>query len=134
MSKPTQSVPDPEVPEKARRRSFSAAYKLRILKQADRCREFGEIGALLRREGLYSSLLSKWRQQREKGQLEALGKKRGRQPRPVDPRAQRVAELERERDRLKLKLQQAETIIEAQKKISQLLGITLSSEEKDGKS
>ena len=122
-SKPPRSAsdPDPEVPEKARRRHFTAKYKLRILAKADRSKP-GEIGKLLRKEGLYSSHLSKWRQQREEGALAALApKKRGRKPRPVDPQAKRVAELERENARLRQKLEKAETIIEVQKKLSQLL-------------
>ena len=80
LSHPARSAldPDPEVPAKARRRKFTAAYKLDILKQADACSKLGEIGALLRREGLYSSLLSKWREQRAAGALAALSpKKRG---------------------------------------------------------
>lgn len=116
------SDPDPEVPSKARRRRFTAKYKLKILERADRCSKPGEIGALLRREGLYSSHLSKWREQREAGALAALRpKKRGRKPRPVTPQARRVAELERENSRLRNKLDQAQTIIEVQKKLSQLL-------------
>jgi transposase len=117
------SDPDPEVPAKARRRRFTASYKLRILEEADRCTEPGEIGALLRREGLYSSLLSRWRQQREAGAEQALTpKKRGRKAQPVDPQALRVAELERENARLRGELEKAQTIIEVQKKLSQLLG------------
>lgn len=123
MSPRSASDPDPEVPAKARRRRFTASYKLRVLEEVDRCSEPGEIGALLRREGLYSSLLSRWRQQREAGALEALApKKRGRKPQPVDPQARRVAELERENARLREKLEKAQTIIEVQKKLSQLLG------------
>lgn len=116
------SDPDPEVPAKARRRTFTAKYKLKVLKEADQCSEPGEIGALLRRKGLYSSHLSKWREQREAGTLAALTpKKRGRKSRPVDPQAQRVAELERENARLRDQLEKAQTIIEVQKKLSQLL-------------
>lgn len=123
MPRRSASDPDPEVPEKARRRRFTASYKLRILEEVDRCTEPGEIGALLRREGLYSSLLSRWRRQREAGAEEALTpKKRGRKARPVDPQARRVAELERENARLREKLEKAETIIEVQKKLSRLLG------------
>ncbi len=127
LSQPQQpsrsaSDPDPEVPAKARRRRFTAQYKLGILEEVDRCTQPGEIGAVLRREGLYSSHLSKWRQQRDAGALEGLTpKKRGRKPQPVDPQAQRVAELERENARLREKLEKAETIIEVQKKLSQLL-------------
>ena len=114
--------PDPEVPAKARRRRYSAAYKKRILEEADRCSAPGEIGALLRREGLYSSLLSRWRIQREKGARAGLEpKKRGPKARPADPQAKRSAELERETARLRKKLAKAETIISVQKKLSQLL-------------
>ena len=124
LSHPARSTsdPDPEVPEKARRRKFTAAHKLDILAQTDACTKPGEIGALLRREGLYSSLLSKWREQRAAGALAALSpKKRGRKPRRVDPQAERVAQLERENARLREKLEKAETIIAVQKKLSQLL-------------
>ena len=124
LSRPARAAsdPDPEVPAKARRRKFTAAYKLDILTQADACSRPGEIGALLRREGLYSSLLSKWREQRAAGVLAALSpKKRGRKPRPVDPQTKRVAQLERENARLREKLEKAETIIEVQKKLSRLL-------------
>ena len=110
---------DPEVVPKAKRRRFSAEYKLRILREADGCTEPGEIGSLLRREGLYSSLLSDWRRQREAGSLTELSpKKRGRKPTP-DKR--RIAELERENTRLRQRLEQAETIIEVQKKLSSIL-------------
>jgi len=118
----SSSDPDPEVPEKARRRRFTATYKLKILEEADRCSESGEIGALLRREGLYSSLLSKWREQREAGVLAGLTpKKRGRKPKPVDRQSARVTELERENARLREQLEKAHTIIDVQKKLSQLL-------------
>ena len=120
---PRPVVPDPEVPEKARRRRFKAAYKLEILQAADGCSEPGEIGALLRREGLYSSHLSKWRRQRDTGALEGLRpRKRGRKPRPVDPQAKRITQLERENERLQRKLEQAEIIIDVQKKLSRILG------------
>ena len=124
-SRPPRSAldPDPEVPEKARRRIFAAVYKLKILEEADECSKPGEIGALLRREGLYSSLLSRWREQRETGALAGLTpKKRGHKPRPVDRQAQRVAELERENARLREQLEKAQTIIDVQKKLSRLLG------------
>ena len=121
--RPVVEVPDPEVPEKARRRRFSAAYKLGILQAVEASTEPGEIGALLRREGLYSSHLSKWRRQRDAGALEGLRpKKRGRKARPVDPQAKRIAQLEKENERLRRKLEQAETIIEVQKKLSRILG------------
>ena len=118
--------PDPEVAEKRPRRRFTAQYKLRILEQADACSEFGELGALLRREGLYYSHIGKWRQQRDQGVLHGLSpKKRGRKARGVNPLAQKVAALERENRRLQKKLKQAETIIEVQKKVSEILGIPL---------
>ncbi len=124
-SRPARSAsdPDPEILAKARRRTFTAKYKLDTLKEADACTEPGEIGALLRRKGLYSSHLSKWRQQRGEGVLAGLTpKKRGRKARKVSAETRRVAELEREVAFLRRKLTQAETIIEVQKKLSQLLG------------
>jgi transposase len=115
--------PNPEVPAKAQRRRFTAEYRLRILKQADACKKPGELGALLRREGLYSSLLTNWRRQREHGALrEMRGRRRGPKPRPVDPR---VKQLEAENARLQRKLQRAETIITLQKKVAEILGIPL---------
>jgi transposase-like protein len=112
---------DPEVPAKATRRRFSTEYKLRILQEADRCKGSGEIGALLRREGLYSSHVSAWRQQRNGGGLAA--RKRGRKGRSESEK--RVEQLERENARLRKQLEQAETIISVQKKVSELLGIQL---------
>lgn len=106
-------VPDPEVPEKTVRRTFTAAYKLRILKEAEQCTEPGQVGALLRREGLYSSNLTLWRRQVQEG---LLPKKRGPVAHTTDPRARRSAELEPENAKLAHKLNQAELIIEVQKK------------------
>ncbi len=115
--------PDPEVPAKAPRRRFPAEYRLRILKQADACKKPGELGALLRREGLYSSLLTNWRRQREQGaRREMRGRRRGPTPRPVDPR---VTRLEAENRRLQRQLQRAETIITLPKKVAEILGIPL---------
>jgi transposase-like protein len=123
-------VADPEVPEKARRRRFTAEYKLRILEQADACSEPGQVGQLLRREGLYSSHLSVWRKQRREGSLRGLSpRKRGRKPRPRNPLANRVAELERETKALQERLRQAEVIIDVQKKVSQILGVPLGTAE-----
>jgi transposase-like protein len=117
--------PDPQVVPKAERRRFSAEYKLRILVEADACSERGQIGALLRREGLYSSHLDKWRKQRAGGALEALGgQKRGRKP---EPQAAEMARLQCENEQLRSRLQRAEHIIDVQKKLAQLLG-TLSAE------
>lgn len=116
------SDPDPAVAAVARRRRFTGAYKLGILSEVDDCTASGEIGTILRREGLYSSHLSKWRQQQERGALAGLTpKKRGRKAQPVNPLRGRVAELEKETQRLRRKLEQAETIIAVQKKLSQLL-------------
>lgn len=117
-------APDPEVPEKKPRRRFSAQYKLKILEQADACTEPGQIGALLRQEGLYSSNLTVWRRQREKGILDAVSpKRRGRKVHPKNPLSDRNAQLEKQNRELRNKLKQAETIIEAQKKISEIFGL-----------
>jgi transposase-like protein len=117
--------PDPQVVPKAERRKFSAEYKLRILAEADACTERGQIGALLRREGLYSSNLDKWRKQRERGALEVPGgQKRGRK---LDPQSAEIARLQRENEQLRSRLEQAEQIIDVQKKLAQLLG-TMSAE------
>ena len=123
-------VPDPEVVPKAKRRQFTAKYKLRILEEADHCTERGQIGELLRREGLYSSHLSKWRQQRVRGQLQGLApKKRGRTVQ--DPSAAELSRLRRENERLRAQLEQAEIIIEVQKKLAGLLGLTADESESD---
>jgi transposase-like protein len=120
------------VPEKKTRRRFTAAYKLRILEEADQCDQPGAIGALLRREGLYTSNLTAWRRQRDQGALQGLNpKKRGRKAKPEDPSAERISKLERENQRLKNQLRKAEIIIEAQKKISEILGIDQSLEDAD---
>ena len=119
--------PDPEVSDKATRRRFSTAYKRRIVREADQCTKPGELGALLRREGVYSSSLSTWRRQRDAGELAGTGLKRGPKAQPKDPRDKRIAELERQTRRLEAKLAQAETIIAIQKKVASLLGIPLKS-------
>lgn len=125
ISDPPSSLSDPEVPEKKPRRRFTTAYKLRILKEHDTCTGYGEIGALLRREGLYYSNISTWRRQRDEGALHGLTpKKRGRKTKKVNPLANEVAKLERENRKLSKKLKQAEAIIEVQKKISEILGIS----------
>ena len=119
-------IPDPAVLEKPVRRRFTAEYKLRILHEADRCTASGELGALLRREGLYSSILSTWRQQRDKGTLAGLTpKRRGRKANPDAPLIAENLRLTRETQRLAAKLRQAETIIDIQKKLSEMLGIPL---------
>jgi transposase len=113
--------PDPEVVPKAQRRTFTAGYKLWVLEEADKCREqSGQIGALLRREGLYISHLTAWRRQREAGQLRP--QKRGRK---VDETAAEISRLRAEKEQLERQLGQAELIIEAQKKLSEILGLTL---------
>src|SRR6266705_4504035 len=119
---------DPEVLAKATRRRFPAEYKQRILREADAARDAGEIGALLRREGLYSSHLVTWRRARERGELAGLSpKRRGRKVKAANPLAKRVAELERDKRRLQRRLEQAELLLEIQKKASQLLEIPLAS-------
>jgi transposase len=118
------NIPDPEVVPRAKRRRFSAAYKLRILEEADASSGSRQIGALLRREGLYSSHLTTWRRQRAQGQLDGLSPKpRGRKPSVDEGLAKELAALKRENERLEFRLQQAETIIEVQKKLSGLLGL-----------
>ena len=116
-------TPDPEVVAKAERRRFTAEYKLRVLAEADTCTKPGQIGALLRREGLYRSQLDKWRKQRREGTLQALSpQKRG--PK-VDLQAAEIARLRRENERLLERLQRAETIIDVQKKVAVLLGVPM---------
>ena len=120
---------DPEIPAKAKRRRFTTEYRLKILREADRCKGPGEIGALLRREGLYSSLLSTWRQLREDGALATMRSvRRGPKPKVVDPR---VKELEKKNARLEKQLKQAHAIIEVQKKVAEILGIPLKSQPED---
>jgi transposase-like protein len=125
----------PEVAEKAQRRRFEATYKLRVLEEADRCAEPGQLGELLRREGLYSSHISVWRRQRDEGALDALGpKKRGRKPKRKDPVTLENERLTRENKRLAERLRQAEAIIEVQKKVSEMLGIPTAGPNSDGRS
>jgi transposase-like protein len=111
--------PDPEVPARDARRRFTTAYKLEILRKADACSRHGELGALLRKEGLYSSHLITWRQQREAG---LTPKKRGRKAVPVDPA---MKKLEQENRRLTTRLKKAEALLDFQKKLSSLLQIPL---------
>ncbi len=116
------SAPDPEVPAKATRRAFTAEYKLRVLRAADACKKPGEIGALLRREGLYSSHLVSWRRRREGGALKSMrARRRGRVAKPENPLRGENQRLHREVETLKRKLAQAEEIIEVQKKLSEAL-------------
>ena len=117
---------DTEVPAKARRRRFTAEYKQKILREAQHCQKPGEMGALLRREGLYSSHLTAWRAARAHGERAGLeAKRRGTKPRVRDGQALRVAELEREMARWKARAERAEFLVELQKKVAAILGIEL---------
>jgi transposase len=121
-----------EVVAKPTRRRFTAEYKLRILREADGCSRPGEIGALIRREGLYSSNLTQWRKQREKGELAGLSRRRGPSPKGKNPLIDKVRILEQENTRLKRRAERAEGLMELQKKVSEILGIELNrSDEKD---
>ena len=115
----SSEAPDPEVPAKARSRTYSAAYKARILEEYESLNKAGK-GALLRREGLYTSLIAAWRSQRDAGAREALGKPVGRPP--ADPRERETARLRRENERLQAELAKARAVIEVQGKLSALLG------------
>ena len=120
-----------EVTEKAKRRAFTAEYKRRIVKEAEACKGPGEIGALLRREGLYSSHLTTWRQARDRGELApgAATKKRGPKAAPVDPRDRKIAEMEHQIAKLTTRAERAEAIAEIQKKLAALFGRPFRSEE-----
>ena len=120
---PRADGPEVEVVAKTSRRRFTAEYKRKILREADACTEPGAIGALLRREGLYSSNLTTWRAQRQRGELAGLTpKQRGPAPKPKNPLAGRVSALEREVTRLTARAQRAEALVELQKKVAELLG------------
>ena len=114
-----------EVMAKPVRRRFTAEYKLGVLRQADACSGRGELGVLLRREGLYSSHLTQWRKQRERGERQGLSRKRGPSPKQRHPLIDKVKVLERENARLKLRAERAEGLVELQKKVSEILGIEL---------
>jgi transposase len=123
-------VPDPELLEQAKRRKFTAKYKLEILEQADACTQAGEIGELLRREGLYTSHLTYWRKQRRDGALRELGQSRGRKP--ADRRDQEIAELRGRVERAEAELQKARKVIEIQGNVSALLEQMLGTEGDSG--
>lgn len=126
------SPPDPEVPAPLKRRQYSSSYKLRILKEADAAGP-GGIGAILRREGFYSSNLTNWRRQRDQGDLNALSsKKRGPEPKMDEATRRKISHLEMENSRLARRLKRAEQIIEVQKKIAELLGIPLNPSQSAG--
>lgn len=117
-------APDPQVVAKPTRRRFTSEFKLQVLREADQCGP-GELGALLRRHGLYSSHLSVWRRERDLGARERLSKKRGRKAAERNPLSPRIAQLERENRRLQARLKKAELILEIPKKAAALLGIPL---------
>ncbi len=119
-----REVADPEVVLRAKRRGFTAEYKARILREADRCGRSGEIGALLRREGLYSSHLITWRRQREQDGAAGLSRKRGRKPDPDSRLAKKIEQLQKANRRLEEKLRQAQIVIEFQKKMAELWAAT----------
>ena len=115
-----------EVTAKARRRQFTAEYKRKVLAEAEACTKPGEIGALLRREGLYSSHLVEWRRARDSGALAGLApRKRGPAAKAPHPLEKKVLELQRENTRLERRAQRAEALVELQKKVSELLGVQL---------
>lgn len=130
MQKQTASVrsngrpPDPEVSPRPKRRFFTGEYKMRILDEVDAARELGDVGAILRREGLYSSHLADWRKDRREGTLASMSKKRGRKP-TKNPLSDENERLRRENVKLKARLAQAEVIIDVQKKVASILGIPL---------
>lgn len=127
-------TPDPEVAATAKRRRFSGTQKRRILTEADRCTKPGELGALMRREGIYSSMLANWRKQRGEAERDALAaKKRGPKPNAVLAETRRVEELERENARLRGKLDRAHIIIDVQKKLCTLLGLPTADESDEEK-
>jgi transposase len=130
MMQPALATQETEVVAMPKRRRFSADEKLRILKEVDACTKPGEQGALLRREGLYSSHLVEWRRARERGELDALApKKRGRKPAAVNPLEKKLAELARALEKAEARAKRAEALVELQKKVSELLGIQLPKED-----
>ncbi len=132
-AKDTKKSAPTEVAEKATRRQYTNAYKLEVIREAERCTEFGAIEAMLRRRGLYSSHLTNWRQAEARGELREPGvRKRGPVPKPVDARDREIAELKRQNAKLAARAERAETLVEIQKKVAELLGTPLP-EERDAK-
>jgi len=129
---PRSELQDTEVPATPRRRQFSASYKLEILEEADRCTDSGAVGALLRREGLYSSHLAAWRTARREGSLAQLSRKRGTKP-TKSPETKELERLRKECARLRRELEKAQTVLAVQKKLSELMGIDLNNPESDEK-
>ena len=127
-SEQARGGPAIEVMAKATRRRFTTDYKRKLVREADTCTTPGAIGALLRREGLYSSHLTTWRAARERGELAGAPKRRGPARRVVDPRDKRIAELERERTRWQKRAERAEALVELQKQVAALLGTPLTDE------
>lgn len=126
---PLVAAVETEVPEKAKRRTFTAEYKRRILRLADACSKPGELGALLRSEGLYSSHLAVWRRARRSGEMDGLApKRRGRKSAPVDARDKKIRELEVQLARANRRAERAEGLVAIQKKVAELLGVPLESE------
>jgi transposase len=130
MSASEQTVVGPaiEVVAKAARRRFTVEYKRKIVREADCCKTSGGVGALLRREGLYSSHLTTWRAARERGELAGVPKTRGPVRRVADPRDKRITELERERTRWQKRAERAEALVELQKQVAASLGTPLTTE------
>jgi transposase len=124
----TLVVPEVEVAAKATRRRFTVEFKRKVVREADGCKSPGAVGALLRREGLYSSHLTTWRAARDRGELAGTPKKRGPAPQLPDPREKKIAELERETTRWRKRAERAEALVEVQKKLAALLGTPLESE------
>ena len=122
-----------EVLAKAKRRVFTSAEKIRILREADACKKKGELGALLRREGLYSSSMTAWRRARERGELGALKKKRGPMPRRHDDRDRQIADQERAIRKLTARAERAEALVELQKKFATVLGFTIVENDEESK-
>lgn len=134
LSHPPMVTRSTEVSLKRTRRSFTTSEKLRIVREAATCTERGALGALLRREGLYASQLAQWRAAEARGELHGTGRRRGPAPRPVDPSVARIAQLERALAKATARAERAELLVDAQKKFSQLVGLTLPTPDAPGES